>query len=48
MARCASGLGQDLRKAPPCAAYERFEFNVQVETEGNVQARLIVRAQEND
>jgi NADH:ubiquinone oxidoreductase subunit D len=28
MARRASGLGQDLRKAAPYAAYEWFEFNV--------------------
>jgi Ni,Fe-hydrogenase III large subunit len=42
----ASGIGQDIRKAAPYAAYDRFEFNVPVETAGDVQARLIVHAQE--
>ena len=42
----ASGLAQDLRKAAPYAAYDRFEFNVPVETAGDVQARLVVHALE--
>ena len=42
----ASGLGQDLRKSAPYAAYDRFEFNVPVEAAGDVQARLIVHALE--
>jgi Ni,Fe-hydrogenase III large subunit len=42
----SSGIGQDLRKASPYAAYDRFEFNVPVETAGDVQARLVVHALE--
>ena len=42
----ASGVPQDLRKAAPYAAYDRFEFNVPVEEAGDVQARLIVHALE--
>jgi Ni,Fe-hydrogenase III large subunit len=42
----ASGVPQDIRKAAPYAAYERFEFNVPVETAGDVQARLVVHALE--
>ncbi len=42
----ASGVPQDIRKAAPYAAYERFEFNVPVETDGDVRARLVVHALE--
>jgi Ni,Fe-hydrogenase III large subunit len=42
----ASGVSQDIRKAAPYAAYDRFEFNVPVETAGDVQARLVVHALE--
>jgi Ni,Fe-hydrogenase III large subunit len=42
----ASGIGQDIRRAAPYAAYDRFEFNVPVETAGDVQARLVVHALE--
>ena len=42
----ASGVGQDLRKAAPYAAYERFDFEVPVETSGDVMARVIVHARE--
>jgi ech hydrogenase subunit E len=42
----ASGVPQDIRKAAPYAAYSRFEFNVPVETAGDVQARLVVHALE--
>jgi Ni,Fe-hydrogenase III large subunit len=42
----ASGVGQDLRRAAPYAAYSDFEFNVPVETAGDVRARLLVRALE--
>lgn len=42
----ASGVGQDIRKAAPYAAYDRFEFNVPVETAGDVQARVVVHALE--
>lgn len=42
----ASGVSQDIRKSAPYAAYDRFEFNVPVETAGDVQARLVVHALE--
>jgi Ni,Fe-hydrogenase III large subunit len=42
----ASGIGQDIRIAAPYAAYDRFHFNVPVETAGDVQARLVVHALE--
>jgi Ni,Fe-hydrogenase III large subunit len=42
----ASGLPQDLRRAAPYAAYEEMEFDVPVETAGDVKARLVVRALE--
>jgi Ni,Fe-hydrogenase III large subunit len=42
----ASGIGQDMRRAAPYAAYDRFQFNVPVETAGDVRARLVVHALE--
>lgn len=42
----ASGIGQDIRKAAPYAAYDRFKFDVPTETAGDVQARLVVHALE--
>jgi Ni,Fe-hydrogenase III large subunit len=42
----ASGVGQDIRRAAPYAAYDRFQFNVPVETAGDVSARLVVHALE--
>jgi Ni,Fe-hydrogenase III large subunit len=42
----ASGVGQDLRRDAPYAAYEEMEFNVPVEPAGDVKARLLVRALE--
>ncbi|MGC1461615.1 MAG: hypothetical protein WA802_05400, partial [Terracidiphilus sp.] len=42
----ASGLGQDLRRAAPYAAYSEFDFEVPVEKAGDVRARLFVRALE--
>jgi Ni,Fe-hydrogenase III large subunit len=42
----ASGVGQDLRKAAPYAAYAEMEFDVPVQTAGDVTARLLVRALE--
>ena len=42
----ASGVPQDIRKAAPYAAYAEMEFNVPVETSGDVKARLMVRALE--
>jgi Ni,Fe-hydrogenase III large subunit len=42
----AAGLGQDLRRAAPYAAYSELEFDVPVEQAGDVRARLFVRALE--
>jgi Ni,Fe-hydrogenase III large subunit len=42
----ASGLPQDLRRAAPYAAYEEMEFDVPVQPDGDVRARLLVRALE--
>jgi Ni,Fe-hydrogenase III large subunit len=42
----ASGVGQDMRKAAPYAAYGQLEFNVPVETTCDVRARLVVHALE--
>jgi ech hydrogenase subunit E len=42
----ASGVTQDLRRSAPYAAYDRLEFDVPVQTEGDVRARVIVRALE--
>jgi len=39
----ASGLTGDIRKTSPYAAYDRLEFNVPVETSGDVFARVLVR-----
>jgi len=42
----ASGLGQDLRVAAPYEAYDRLTVEVPVRTEGDVFARIVVRALE--
>jgi Ni,Fe-hydrogenase III large subunit len=42
----ASGLRQDLRRAAPYAAYSEMEFDVPVQQDGDVRARLLVRALE--
>jgi len=42
----ASGVPQDIRRAAPYAAYAEMEFNVPVESAGDVRARLVVRALE--
>jgi Ni,Fe-hydrogenase III large subunit len=42
----ASGLPQDIRKDAPYAVYDRMEFDVPVQTSGDVLARLVVRALE--
>jgi len=42
----ASGLPQDLRRAAPYAAYAEMEFDVPVQQDGDVKARLLVRALE--
>jgi Ni,Fe-hydrogenase III large subunit len=42
----ASGVTLDLRRAAPYAAYAELDFDVPVETAGDVRARLLVRAYE--
>jgi Ni,Fe-hydrogenase III large subunit len=42
----ASGVGQDLRRDAPYAAYEEMRFEVPVQPDGDVKARLLVRALE--
>ena len=42
----ASGVDQDLRRDAPYAAYGEMEFAVPVQPEGDVKARLLVRALE--
>src|SRR5208337_3083000 len=42
----ASGVAQDLRRAAPYAAYSEMEFDVPVQQDGDVRARLLVRALE--
>jgi ech hydrogenase subunit E len=42
----ASGLPQDIRKDAPYEAYDRLAFDVPVRTEGDVDARIVVRALE--
>jgi Ni,Fe-hydrogenase III large subunit len=42
----ASGIGQDLRKEAPYAAYAEMDFDVPVVPDGDVRARLLVRALE--
>jgi Ni,Fe-hydrogenase III large subunit len=42
----ASGVAQDLRKDAPYLVYDRLDFEVPVQTDGDVRARLVVRALE--
>jgi len=42
----ASGVDWDLRRDNPYNAYDKFEFNVPVRTEGDTYARYLVRMQE--
>jgi Ni,Fe-hydrogenase III large subunit len=42
----ASGVPQDLRREAPYAAYAEMKFDVPVEQDGDVRARLMVRALE--
>jgi len=42
----ASGIGQDIRKEAPYAAYAEMDFTVPVVPDGDVRARLLVRALE--
>ena len=46
MAARASGIDADLRRDHPCDAYGRLQFEVPVESGGDVRARLMVRARE--
>jgi Ni,Fe-hydrogenase III large subunit/Ni,Fe-hydrogenase III component G len=46
MAARASGIDADLRRDHPHDAYRRLQFEVPVETGGDVRARLMVRARE--
>jgi NADH-quinone oxidoreductase subunit D len=41
-----AGLDYDLRKARPYSGYEQYDFNVPVETEGDIFSRYIVRVNE--
>jgi Ni,Fe-hydrogenase III large subunit len=42
----ASGLTQDMRRAAPYEIYDRLDFEVPVRSEGDVLARIVVRALE--
>ncbi|HET9654156.1 MAG TPA: nickel-dependent hydrogenase large subunit [Kineosporiaceae bacterium] len=42
----ASGVAQDIRRSHPYEAYDRLEFDVPVREEGDVFARIVVRALE--
>jgi Ni,Fe-hydrogenase III large subunit len=42
----ASGVAQDLRRDAPYLVYDRLQFEVPVQTDGDVRARLVVRALE--
>jgi len=42
----ASGVTQDIRRSAPYAAYDRIQFEVPVETSGDVLARVVVRLRE--
>jgi ech hydrogenase subunit E len=42
----ASGLPQDIRRSAPYEAYDRIDFDVPVREEGDVFARVVVRALE--
>ncbi len=42
----AAGLSWDIRKSEPYSSYEKFDFTVPVEPEGDVYARYLVRMRE--
>lgn len=42
----AAGLGWDIRKAEPYSSYDRFDFQIPVQTESDVYARFLVRMEE--
>jgi NADH-quinone oxidoreductase subunit D len=42
----ASGLAFDLRKSRPYMGYEQYDYNIPVETGGDINARYLVRVQE--
>ncbi|MGH9903098.1 MAG: NADH-quinone oxidoreductase subunit D, partial [Pyrinomonadaceae bacterium] len=43
-----SGVGLDLRRVNPYTGYEKYDFDVPVETDGDVWARYMVRMREMD
>ncbi|MCX6637660.1 MAG: NADH dehydrogenase (quinone) subunit D [Acidobacteria bacterium] len=42
----AAGIGWDIRKSEPYSSYDKFDFEVPVEAEGDVYARYQVRVEE--
>jgi NADH-quinone oxidoreductase subunit D len=42
----AAGMKWDIRKSEPYSSYEKFDFDIPVETEGDVYARFLVRMRE--
>ncbi|MGE5380243.1 MAG: NADH-quinone oxidoreductase subunit D [Methylocystaceae bacterium] len=42
----ASGIRYDLRKVEPYSVYDRFDFNVPIQTDGDCWARYLIRLEE--
>jgi NADH-quinone oxidoreductase subunit D len=42
----AAGIDYDIRKVSPYSGYEQYEFDVPIETEGDIYARYLVRMEE--
>jgi len=42
----AAGMGWDIRKSEPYSSYEKFDFEVPVETAGDVYSRYLIRMRE--